>query len=190
MNIKLTGGAATATVLLADVRFAQKPGQSFTSAEGYVLAYAPESDEYVTWWVQSALGVDGLVAYSGNYFHGSAGLEVALADYDDRRDLSFSHAVALVADLQRLALRAAREYRGRVVSRPATVDIADVTPEATQIQARDLEAGDKVFDTFGGTHELVCVRRLRNGLIHARRDDQATADSFEPAELITVIKKA
>lgn len=69
----------------------------------------------------------------------------------------------------------------------AIVSIKDVFPEALQIQARDLKAGDKVFDACGGTHALVDVRRLKSGAISTLRKD-GWRDRFEAADLITILR--
>jgi hypothetical protein len=50
------------------------------------------------------------------------------------------------------------------------VDIIDVEPTAMRIPVEQLRIGDVVFDVFGGEHEVVSVRLLKDGMRFVRED--------------------
>jgi hypothetical protein len=68
------------------------------------------------------------------------------------------------------------------------VDIVDVVPEAVRTTAAELKVGDKVFDAFGGTHELKRVRTLVDGTISTKRDDHSHFEHWDPTDTITIIR--
>lgn len=71
---------------------------------------------------------------------------------------------------------------------PVLVDISAVVPGTIQIKAKDLRVGDKVFDLFGGTHELAMVRTLKSGVVSTRRDDQRYTEHWFPEDTITILR--
>lgn len=68
-----------------------------------------------------------------------------------------------------------------------TIDITEAEPKAVRVNRREIKVGDRVFDTFGGTHEVVRVRHHKN-VTTAVRDD-GPAFTLVGDETITVLKE-
>lgn len=70
------------------------------------------------------------------------------------------------------------------------VEIVDVVPAAVKIRAHELEEGDFLFDGYGGTHEVVSVRKVGKNKrwVDSERDD-GWEDRFGRDDIITVIRK-
>lgn len=75
------------------------------------------------------------------------------------------------------------------MSTEAIVNITDVEPRAVKILAGDLRVTDKVFDTFGGVHDLVYVRKYVH-VVRFRRDDVPASytESFDVDRTMTVLR--
>jgi hypothetical protein len=67
-----------------------------------------------------------------------------------------------------------------------TVEITCASAEAIKVEASKLKPGDQVFDSHGGTHHLVDVRRT-NGYVYTSRHD-GWEDVFHRADIITIIR--
>lgn len=72
--------------------------------------------------------------------------------------------------------------------RPLTAEIAAVFPDAVKVEARELKLGDCLFDTFGGTHEIVEIERRKNSRwIQTTRLD-GWVDHFERHDTVTILR--
>lgn len=71
---------------------------------------------------------------------------------------------------------------------PAVVEISDVERSTIKLAAQSVRVGDLVFDTFGGTHRVVSVRRYPH-LVRIMRDD-GWPITLERATLITVKRES
>lgn len=69
-----------------------------------------------------------------------------------------------------------------------TAYIADVFKDAVRVPVTELRMGDRVFDTTGGTHELVKVV-VSSQFTRTYRDDKTVPDVFANYETITIIPK-
>ncbi len=76
----------------------------------------------------------------------------------------------------------------RDCARSAWVDITDVVAAAVKVQASELKVGDSLFDAFGGTHEIVDIRRRKNSQwIDTHRHD-GYVDRWARTDTVTVLR--
>lgn len=69
----------------------------------------------------------------------------------------------------------------------ATVDITDVVPAAQRIPVTAIVSGDKVFDTFGRTYDVIDVKMGANGRVYIKRADNPSVWDCIGDETITII---
>lgn len=66
------------------------------------------------------------------------------------------------------------------------VEIVNARQGAIKIHARDLAAGDALFDTTGGTHKIVDARPRPSGQVRTERHD-GWIDYFDPTDIVTIL---